>query len=112
MSQQKSLGDSLENAVKERAMKAGKAAKKQPYSGATLKAQGDVVINSTLVECKVRAPEIIAGEKSFRFQIEWIDKVRIQAAAHGYERGVVVIRQKHSGKMFVLLDFEEFLELL
>ncbi len=112
MSQQKSLGDSLENAVVEKARKAGKTAKKQPYSGATLKAQGDVVVNSTLVECKVRAPEIVAGEKSFRFQLEWFDKVRIQAAAQGYERGVVVIRQKHSGKMMVLLDFDEFLEML
>jgi Holliday junction resolvase len=109
----KALGTSLENRVVRKAKAAGLDAKKQPGSGVYHDFPADVVIESTLVECKVRAVERrVSGERYIQLDLAWMDQVVQQAEKAGYEMGVAVFQPKNGRKQYVLIQFEAFLSLL
>lgn len=112
-SRNKALGSSLENRVVERAKAKGLKAQKQPGSGVYRDFPSDCVVDTTLVECKVRAAEVDAkGARSFRVDLEWWKGVRESADKIGMEGAAVVVNPKYSKCPLVLIDLDFFLEIL
>jgi hypothetical protein len=115
----KALGKSLENKAAEMANAAGIFAQVQPLSGVLKDFPNDVVIDSpvvsVLVECKVRSAQISGGEKYITINLDWLkgciaNLARLSRWATGI--GVVCFRAKRSQDLYVLLRYEDFLQLL
>jgi Holliday junction resolvase len=116
-SQKKLLGTALENQLVKKATNRGLRAKKQPLSGALKDQPNDVVIESNLdrvlAECKVRAVKIDAkGTRIISLDLDWLSKVTRNAAAFGFDAGVVVFRPKGSPKLYGVLNLDVLLALL
>lgn len=110
--QKRSLGNSLERTLVERAQRAGVPAKRQPRSGELAEFPADAVVANLLVEAKVRSARLDAkGSKILSLDMTWLDKVEKLAAKSG-QRGLVVARMKGSPKLLAVLDFELFLSFL
>lgn len=115
----KALGRALENKVAEIAAVAGLQAGVQPLSGVLPNYPNDVLIDadiaSVLVECKVRSAEISGGEKYITINLGWLKKC-IENLARLSKRvkriGVVVFRAKRSQDLYVLMRYEDLLQLL
>lgn len=108
-SKSKVLGNGLENRLVDHAHAHNLPATKQPLSGVLAAYPNDVVVATTLCECKVRDG---GAEKSIRVEYAWLDKVRANATRLGFDRGVVVVNPKGSRKPMALLDLDDLLKLL
>lgn len=112
--QRKSLGSGLESRVVQKLAKAGIPSKKQPLSGILKDYKGDVIIPEiALLECKVRSTQIDAkGAEFFRVDTRHLSKIREEAKQMGVPMGILVFNVKGSSKPLVVLDFDEYVNLL
>lgn len=115
----KALGRALEHQVADRAVEAGFDAQLQPLSGILPAYPNDVFIpgpvNSILVEAKVRSPTISGGEKYITINLDWLKKCIAnleRLSPVGRMFGAVVFRAKRSQDLYVLLRYEDFLQIL
>lgn len=108
----KSLGTALENRVVKKAQERGLTAKRQPLSGVLKEFPSDVVVENTLLECKVRGDGTEGAEKSVRVEYAWLDKVRKLAQTNGNDLGAVVFNPKGGRTPMVLLDLDDLFYLL
>lgn len=115
--QRKKLGSALETKALKKAQSQGLKAKKQPLSGALPGMPNDLVIEyvngSALIECKVRATTLDAkGKRIISIDLDWMNKVVSNAAAHDFELGVLMVRPKGSSKVYAVLDADVLLGML
>lgn len=94
------------------AIQKGLTAHKQPLSGMLADYPGDAVIEDYLIECKVRAASLAGGRTGVRVEYGWLFKVLKEAQTAGYRTGIVVVRPKGSQRKFILMDFDDALELI
>ena len=109
----KQLGTSLEYAVVEKAKAKGLRSRRQPLSGVLKDFPNDVEIERLLVECKVRSARLDAkGRKTITLDLDWLHGVVGNAERAGYAAGIVVVRPKGSQRLYVLADFDTYLDTL
>ena len=66
-----------------------------------------------LIECKVRAVKIDPkGKRIISLDLEWLNKVTTNAAAFGFDLGVVLFRPKGSPKVYAVLEADVLLDTL
>lgn len=113
MSRAKRLGSALERRVVEKAQAKGLDAHLQPLSGALKAYPGDAVIDRVLVECKVRAASVDGkGQRYLRLDLDFLEKVKKQAAGVQMDGAVLVYNATGSRCPVVILDLDFFLNLL
>lgn len=113
VNRRKELGTAQEKRVVQLAQQKGLKASKQPQSGVLKDYPSDAVIEEeVLVECKVRAFEKTSAEKSVRVEFGWLDGVREKAQRAGMSSAVLVVRPKGTQKMYAVLDYQDYLDLL
>lgn len=113
MSKEKRKGNRLESRVVKAAQEAGLEARRQPGSGVYKNYPNDAVVAHTLLEMKCGYTELSAsGEKSFRFQLEWIRNVMKHAKEQGFEGGAVIVRPDGSQTCYAVVEVEYLLSLL
>jgi Holliday junction resolvase len=113
MNKQKRKGSQLERRVVKEAHQKGIDAHVQPGSGMYKDYPSDAVIGTILAECKCGYESMNkAGEKSFSFRTEWIDKVERQAKEAGYQGAVVCVRPGSSRRILAVVDFLFLIDLL
>jgi Holliday junction resolvase len=118
MNQRKRLGTAFENRLVEEAKKAGfTKSRRQPLSGVLREFPSDAIIEDDttkiLAECKVRAVEIdAAGEKTFRLEFQWVDKVEEQAQRdRSFDFGVVVLQPKGHRRRYAVMSLDSLFQL-
>lgn len=110
---QKRKGTRLEKRVVEQAQAQGLTARLQPGSGIYQDYPSDAVIENLLIECKCGYERLTAnGEKTFTFQMAWLNKVEREAKQAGYHGAVVVVRPGSSRRALAVVDLNWFLEVL
>ncbi|GCE45159.1 hypothetical protein EI42_06171 [Thermosporothrix hazakensis] len=89
-------------------------AERVPLSGALSQLPGDVSAPSlgTLFEAKVYALREVEGARYARLELNWIEKIRQEAARAGYARGVVAFRGKGQRQTYVILPLEDYVSLV
>ena len=73
---------------------------RQPNSGATMWAPGDVVAGKFLVECKTK----MTDSKSISIQKEWFEKNTKEAVFRGLPYGIVAFNFGQNQKMYYIID--------
>jgi len=73
---------------------------RQPNSGATMWAPGDVVAGKFLVECKTK----MTDSKSISIQKEWFEKNTREAVFRGLPYGIVAFNFGPNQKMYYIID--------
>lgn len=116
-SKARSLGNSAEKGIVERALAAGFRAFRQPLSGALPGFKGDVVIETKaqriLVESKVRALTVTTkGASRWSIDFDWLRKVIREASEQGFHHGALFARPKSSQDRYVLIEEAVYLGLL
>lgn len=116
-SKARSLGNSAEKGIVERAMAAGLRAFRQPLSGQLKDFPADVVIEAkarrVLVESKVRALTVTTkGSSRWSIDFDWLRKVMREASEQGFSHGALFARPKGSQDRFVLVEEAVYLDLL
>jgi len=113
MSKQRVTGTTHENLVAAKAQAHGLEARRQPGSGIYKEYPSDVLLDQFLLECKVRSPlpTIDGNEKAVRVEYNWLNKVMRNAKTLG-KLGAVVVKPKGQQKQMVLMDFDDWLELV
>ncbi len=113
MSKQKVKGSRFEGLVVEKARKAGLEASKQPGSGVFKDYPNDAVIEQTLIEAKCGYTELLtSGEKTFKFQLGWIEGVMQHAAEQKLEGAAVIVKPDKSRHQYAMVDLDYLLFLL
>jgi hypothetical protein len=90
-------------------------AKRVPLSGSIPGLGGDVELEglSTLLEAKVIAVEqTVRGSRYMRLDLDWVDKNERHAKSRGFRHAAVVVRGCNLSKRYVIIDFEEYINLL
>lgn len=81
-------------------------AKRQPNSGASLFAKGDVVGDDVLIECKT----LTKPQKSHTIQKEWLEKNQEEAFSRGRDLSVVAF-DFGDGKNYYIVREDDFVEM-
>ncbi len=89
-------------------------AQRVPLSGALKALPGDVRVESLslLIEAKVYAALDIDGVQHFKVNLAWLWKILGEARRVGLRHAAVIIRGKNLRRRAVILDYDEYLELL
>jgi hypothetical protein len=94
--------------LQETAVAKALSGKRQPNSGATKFAKGDVVLETFLIECKT----CTAPTQSFAIRREWIEKNRREAMAIGKRFQAIAFNFGPKQENFYIIDEGTLQELL
>jgi hypothetical protein len=87
-------------------------ARRQPNSGATWKAKGDIKLEHALMECKERGTLTAKGEKQIAIMKEWLDKMVVEAYKESRDYWYLPFGFKGSDDIFIVKPFDHEMQLI
>jgi hypothetical protein len=87
-------------------------ARRQPNSGATWKAKGDIKLYHALMECKERGTLTAKGEKQIAIMKEWLDKMVIEAYKEARDYWYLPFGFKGSDDIYIVKPFDHEMQLI
>jgi hypothetical protein len=87
-------------------------AKRQPNSGATWKAKGDIKLEHALMECKERGTLNGKGEKQIAIQKEWLDKMVVEAFKEARDYWYLPFAFKGSDDIYIVKPYDHEMQLI
>lgn len=87
-------------------------ARRQPNSGATWKAKGDIKLEHALMECKERGTLNGRGEKQIAIQKEWLDKMEVEAFKEARDYWYLPFAFKGSDDIYIVKPYDHEMQLI
>lgn len=87
-------------------------AKRQPNSGATWKAKGDIKLYHALMECKERGTLSAKGEKQITIMKDWLDKMVVEAFKEGKNYWYLPFGYKGSDDIYIVKPFDHEMQII
>lgn len=87
-------------------------ARRQPNSGATWKAKGDIKLEHALMECKERGTLTSKGEKQIAIHKEWLDKMVIEAYKEARDYWYLPFGFKGDDGIFIVKPYDHEMQLI
>jgi hypothetical protein len=87
-------------------------AKRQPNSGATWAAKGDIKLEHALMECKERGTMTSKGEKQIAIMKDWLDKMVIEAFKEGRDYWYLPFGFKGDDDIYLVKPYDHEMHLI
>jgi hypothetical protein len=87
-------------------------AQRQPNSGATWRAKGDIKLYHALMECKQRGTLSSKGEKQIAIMKDWLDKLEIEAFQENREFWYLPFGFKGSDDIYLVKPYEHEIQMV
>lgn len=87
-------------------------ARRQPNSGATWKAKGDIKLHHALMECKERGTVNAKGEKQITIMKDWLDKMVIEAFKEGRDFWYLPFGFKGENDIYIVKPYDHEMQII